>query len=54
MNTPEISPYWTMLADWVRIILTLPDPPPEQLGIANDVVIMTTIAALTLRLSPQV
>jgi hypothetical protein len=31
----------------------LPDPPPEQLGFANDVVIVTEIAALTTRLSPQ-
>jgi hypothetical protein len=54
MDGIENSPYWAVVAEWVRIILTLPDPPPEQVGYANDVVITTAIAALTARLSPQV
>ena len=46
------SPLWAVLADWIKIILTLPDPPPEQLVGVNDVAILTAISALTARLSP--
>lgn len=45
------SPLWAVLADWIRIILTLPDPPPEGLAQLNDVAILTAISALTDRLS---
>jgi len=48
------SPLWAILADWIKIILTLPDPPPEQFRQLNDLVILTTMAALTERLSPEV
>ena len=48
------SPLWAVLADWVKIILTLPDPPPEQLAGLNDVAILTAISVLTERLSPAV
>jgi hypothetical protein len=48
------SPLWAVLADWIRIILTLPDPPPEQLAQLNDVAILTAISALSARLSPSV
>jgi hypothetical protein len=48
------SPLWAVLADWVKVILTLPDPPPEQLAQLNDVAILTAISALTERLSPEV
>ena len=48
------SPLWAALADWVKIILTLPDPPPEQLAGLNDVAILTAISVLTERLSPAV
>jgi len=47
------SPLWAILADWIKIILTLPDPPPEQLAQLNDVAILTAISALTARLSPE-
>ncbi len=47
------SPLWALLADWIKIILTLPDPPPEQLAQVNDVAILTAISALTARLSPE-
>lgn len=47
------SPLWAVLADWVKIILTLPDPPPEGLAELNDVAILTAISALSARLSPQ-
>ena len=40
------SPLWAVLADWVKIILTLPDPPPEQLAGLNDVAILTAISVL--------
>lgn len=46
------SPLWAVLADWIKIILTLPDPAPEQLVGLNDVAILTAISALTQRLSP--
>ncbi len=47
------SPLWAVLADWVKIILTLPDPPPDQLVALNDVAVLTAISALTQRLSPE-
>jgi len=46
------SPLWAVLADWIKIILTLPDPPPDPLAQLNDVAILTAISALTERLSP--
>ncbi len=48
------SPLWAVLADWVKVILTLPDPPRGELAQVNDVAVVTVIAALTERLSPQV
>jgi len=48
------SPLWNVLADWIKIILTLPDPPPEGLAQLNDVAIITAISALTARLSPEI
>jgi hypothetical protein len=53
MPIDQHSPLWAVLADWVRIILTLPDPPPEQLTQLNDVAIVTAITALTERLSGE-
>jgi len=53
MPIDEHSPLWAVLADWVKILLTLPDPPPEQLVQLNDVAIVTAISALTERLSAQ-
>jgi hypothetical protein len=46
------SPLWAVLADWIKVILTLPDPPPDPLTQLNDVAILTAISALTERLSP--
>jgi hypothetical protein len=48
------SPLWAVLADWIKIIFTLPDPPPDPLVQLNDVAILTAISALTARLSPEV
>src|SRR5271155_3160001 len=48
------SPLWAVLADWVKVILTLPDPPPDPLLQINDVALVTVISALTARLSPEV
>ena len=47
------SPLWALLADWVKIIFTLPDPPPEQLAQMNDVAILTVVSVLTERLSAE-
>jgi hypothetical protein len=47
------SPLWAVLADWVKVKLTLPDPPPEQLAHLNDVAILTAVSALTQQLSPE-
>ena len=52
MAIDQTSPLWAELADWIKIILTLPDPPPEQLVAVTDTVILTAISALTARLSP--
>jgi hypothetical protein len=34
-------------ADWIKIILTLPDPPRDQLAQLNDIAILTAVSALT-------
>jgi hypothetical protein len=47
------SPLWSVLADWIKILLTLPDPPPEQLGFVSDVIALTAINGLADHLSPQ-
>jgi len=52
MAIDQNSPLWAHLADWIKVLLTLPDPPPEQLVPATDIVILTAISALTARLSP--
>lgn len=54
MAIDQSSPLWSVLADWIRIILTLPDPPPESLAQLNDVAILSAISALAGRLSPEV
>jgi hypothetical protein len=48
------SPLWAVLADWIKVLLTLPDPAPESLARLNDVAILTAISALTDRLSPEI
>jgi hypothetical protein len=48
------SPLWAVLADWVRILLTLPDPPPDQLAQLNDAAILTAVSVLTERLSSEI
>lgn len=54
MGIDQNSPLWAVLADWVKVILTLPDPPPDSLVQLNDVAILSAIAVLTERLSPEV
>jgi hypothetical protein len=51
MPIDQSSPLWAVLADWVKVILTLPDPPPDPLVALNDVAILTTISVLTGQLS---
>ena len=51
MPIDQTSPLWAVLADWVKIILTLPDPPPDPLVPLNDVAILTAISVLTGQLS---
>lgn len=51
MPIDQTSPLWGVLADWVKIILTLPDPPPDPLAQLNDVAILTAISVLTGQLS---
>jgi hypothetical protein len=53
MPIDETSPIWAVLADWVKIILTLPDPPPDALRQVNDLVILTAISGRSQRLSPE-
>jgi len=53
MAIDQSSPLWAVLADWVKILLTLPDPPPEQLTAVTDVAILTTISVLAQRLSVE-
>jgi hypothetical protein len=38
----------------VKVILTLPDPPPDSLVQLNDIAILTAVSAFTERLSPEV
>ena len=53
MPIDQNSPLWPVLAEWVKILLTLPDPPPESLAHVSDVVVLTAISALSERLSPE-
>ena len=48
------SPFFHVLAEWVKELILRPDPPPEQLVQVNDAVILTAISVLTERLSPEV
>ena len=54
MPIDTTSPLWGVLADWVKLLLTLPDPPPEQLVAVSEVAILTTISVLSQRLSGEV
>jgi hypothetical protein len=45
MPIDHSSPLWTV-ADWVKILLTLPDPAPEPLVRLSHVATLTTIAVL--------
>ncbi|MGH9444526.1 MAG: hypothetical protein ACRD3O_02150 [Terriglobia bacterium] len=53
MPIDQNSPLWAVLADWVRIVLTLPDPPPGSLARLSDVAILTAVSVLTERLSAE-
>ena len=53
MPIDQHSPLWAVLAEWVKVLLTLPDPPPEALRQANEVIVLTAISALSHRLSPE-
>jgi len=53
MPIDQNSPLWAVLADWIKILLTLPDPPPDQLVQLNDIAILTAVTALTERLSAE-
>ncbi len=53
MAIDQNSPLWAVLADWIRILLTLPDPPPESLARLTDVAILTAVSVLTGRLSAE-
>jgi hypothetical protein len=53
MPIDQSSPFWAVLADWIKILLTLPDPSPEQLTTLTDVAILTAVSVLTERLSDQ-
>lgn len=53
MPIDQHSPLWAVLADWLKIILTLPDPPPDSLVRLTDVAILTAVSALTERLSAE-
>ena len=48
------SPFFHLLADWVKELILRPDPPPDELRQLNDLVILTAISVLTERLSPEV
>jgi hypothetical protein len=54
MPIDQNSPLWAVLSDAVKIILTLPDPPPESLVQFTDAAILTAVSVLTERLSPGV
>lgn len=53
MAIDQHSPLWAVLADWVKILLTLPDPPPDELARLTDVAILTAVSVLTERLSAE-
>ena len=53
MPIDETSPLFALLADWIKVLLTLPDPPPEQLTTVSEVVVLTAISILSQRLSDE-
>jgi hypothetical protein len=53
MPIDQNSPLWSVLADWIKVILTLPDPVPDPLAQLNDVAILSAVSLLTQRLSPE-
>ncbi|MGH9328491.1 MAG: hypothetical protein ACRD2B_17615 [Terriglobia bacterium] len=53
MAIDQNSPLWGVLAEWVKILLTLPDPTPESLVKVTDAAILTAVSALTQRLSAE-
>jgi hypothetical protein len=53
MPIDQNSPLWSVLADWIKVILTLPDPVPDPLAQLNDVAILSAVSVLTQRLSPE-
>lgn len=53
MAIDQNSPFFAVLADWVKILLTLPDPPPDSLVRLTDVAILTAVSVLTERLSAE-
>jgi hypothetical protein len=53
MPIDQSSPLWAVLAEWIRILLTLPDPPPQELARLTDVAILTAVSILTERLSSE-
>jgi hypothetical protein len=54
MSIDVNSPLFNVLADWIKILLTLPDPPPEVLRQLNDVAVLTAVSLLSERLSGEV
>jgi len=54
MPIDQSSPYWNVLSEHIRLLLTLPDPPPPDLRAVTEVVALTAISALSQRLSPEI
>lgn len=50
----NIGQWWGVIAEWVNLVLTLPDPPPAPLTYANDAVMVTAISVLASSLSAEV
>jgi hypothetical protein len=51
MPIDETSPYWSLLSEQIRVLLTLPDPPPDELRQVYEVAALTAISALSQHIS---
>jgi hypothetical protein len=53
MPINETSPYWSLLSEQIKVLLTLPDPPPDELRQVYEVAALTAISALSQHISQE-
>ena len=53
MSIDQSSPYWAVLSEQVKLLFTLPDPPPSELRPLYEVAALTAISALSRHISQE-